>query len=338
MRIKINLLVSFLIFSVNTFCQQIGDGRALQIADFTIPLKSGAYQSSNAIGNNPDISYGGWQHLFVIRHSNDVNDYQLQLSSSYSINDRLFFRKLAGGLESMNPTWIELATRGANSFIGDQSINGNLGIGTNSPASKLHISNAGISGQLDYNLILQKTMVTDDNKSAVGLLFSTECCGPFGKSAIVHERTAGYGVGDLHFLNNNAIDRTNPTLVDSRMTISSNGNVGIGTTKPTSKLTVAGNINSREVKVTVDAGADFVFAEDYALPTLDSVDNYIKANKHLPEIASAAEMKKDGINLSEMNIKLLQKVEEQTLYIIEMNKQLQVVKEQIEQLKKSSSK
>lgn len=102
-----------------------------------------------------------------------------------------------------------------------------------------------------------------------------------------------------------------------------NGNVGIGTTNPTSKLTVAGNIASREVKVTVDAGADFVFENGYNLPTLDSVDKYIKENKHLPEIASEKEMQTNGLNLSEMNIKLLQKVEELTLYMIEQNKRLE---------------
>ncbi|MNQ57812.1 hypothetical protein D3C85_719810 [compost metagenome] len=112
-----------------------------------------------------------------------------------------------------------------------------------------------------------------------------------------------------------------------------NGNVGIGTTNPTSKLTVAGNINSREVKVTVDAGADFVFEKNYNLPSLESVDKYIKENKHLPEIASADEMKKDGINLSEMNIKLLQKIEEMTLYMIEMKRENEKQNEEIKNLK-----
>jgi len=116
-----------------------------------------------------------------------------------------------------------------------------------------------------------------------------------------------------------------------------NGNVGIGTANPTSKLTVAGNIASREVKVTVDAGADFVFEKNYNLPSLDSVDNFIKENKHLPEIASAAEMQKDGINLSEMNIKLLQKIEELTLYLIEMKKDNIKQNNEIDNLKKQLS-
>ncbi|WP_343616598.1 hypothetical protein [Flavobacterium sp.] len=110
-------------------------------------------------------------------------------------------------------------------------------------------------------------------------------------------------------------------------------NVGIGTTNPTSKLTVAGNIAAREVKVTVDAGADFVFEKDYSLQSLESVDKFIKENKHLPEIASAEEMKKDGINLSEMNIKLLQKIEELTLYSIQQNKKIEEQSKEIESLK-----
>ncbi|WP_070908792.1 DUF4200 domain-containing protein [Flavobacterium tructae] len=111
------------------------------------------------------------------------------------------------------------------------------------------------------------------------------------------------------------------------------GNIGIGTTNPTSKLTVAGNINSREIKVTVDAGADFVFENDYSLRSLDSVDKFIKENKHLPEIASADEMKKEGINLSEMNIKLLQKIEELTLYVIEQNKHMKELKSENQNFK-----
>jgi len=120
--------------------------------------------------------------------------------------------------------------------------------------------------------------------------------------------------------------------------IKGNGLVGIGTPNPSSLLTVAGNIASREVKVTVDAGADFVFDKNYDLPSLESVDKFIKENKHLPEIASAEEMKKDGINLSEMNIKLLQKIEEMTLYMIEMKKENEKQNKKISILEKKLKK
>ena len=82
MKIKIIILVTFLISSVNTYCQQIGDGLSPVITDFTIPIKSGTYNGINPIGTIPDISFqGGWQHLLVIRHPNPENSYQLQIAS-----------------------------------------------------------------------------------------------------------------------------------------------------------------------------------------------------------------------------------------------------------------
>ena len=111
------------------------------------------------------------------------------------------------------------------------------------------------------------------------------------------------------------------------------GNVGIGTTTPDYKLTVKGKIHSREVKVTATAGgADFVFEKEYDLPTLLEVEQFISKNKHLPEIASAKEMEKNGIHLAEMNIKLLQKIEELTLYTIEHQKKI----EKLSSLKKEN--
>jgi len=112
-------------------------------------------------------------------------------------------------------------------------------------------------------------------------------------------------------------------------------NVGIGTMNPTSKLTVAGNIASREVKVTVDAGVvpDYVFANDYKLKTLQEVEDYIKTNKHLPEIPSAQEIEKNGLMLAEMNMSLLKKMEEMTLYMIEIKKENEKMKKDIFNLK-----
>ena len=113
-----------------------------------------------------------------------------------------------------------------------------------------------------------------------------------------------------------------------KMRIQGNGNVGIGTTNPTSKLTVAGNIHAQEVKVTVNAGLvpDYVFANDYKLKSLDEVEDYIKQNSHLPEIPSASEIEKNGLMLAEMNLNLLKKIEELTLYMIEMKKEIEILK------------
>jgi hypothetical protein len=102
--------------------------------------------------------------------------------------------------------------------------------------------------------------------------------------------------------------------------------LGLGTTTPDQKLTVDGNWkNSRceEVRVDLIAGAvapDYVFEPTYNLLPLSEVETYIKANKHLPEVPSAKQMEEEGLNLKEMNLLLLKKVEELTLHLIEQSK------------------
>ena len=105
------------------------------------------------------------------------------------------------------------------------------------------------------------------------------------------------------------------------------GRVGIGVTNPDASLTVKGNIHAREVRVDLNGviAPDYVFKADYALRTLEEVDAYVKENSHLPEIPSAAEMESEGIELKEMNLKLLQKIEELTLYTIELNKRIKAL-------------
>ncbi len=100
--------------------------------------------------------------------------------------------------------------------------------------------------------------------------------------------------------------------------------VGIGTTNPDSKLTVKGKIHAEEVKVDLSVpGPDYVFKEDYDLRTLEETQNYIKEHGHLPNIPSAKEMEKNGVELGTMNMKLLEKIEELTLYTLEQQQQLQ---------------
>ena len=94
-----------------------------------------------------------------------------------------------------------------------------------------------------------------------------------------------------------------------------------------------GRIGAREVDVKTSSWADFVFAEDYALPSLDEVDAYIQKHHHLPDVPSEAEVLKEGIHLGEMQKVLLQKVEELTLYTIDLQEQLRAQQQEIERLK-----
>ena len=98
-------------------------------------------------------------------------------------------------------------------------------------------------------------------------------------------------------------------------------------------LNVAGTINAREVKIEINAGADFVFSSDYQLRSLSEVETFVKENRHLPEIPSEKQMVENGLNVNEMQIKLLQKIEELTLYVIEQNKQNKDQQKQIDELK-----
>jgi hypothetical protein len=117
----------------------------------------------------------------------------------------------------------------------------------------------------------------------------------------------------------------------SLMTIQKNGSVGIGTTSTNGYLlAVAGKIRSTEVTIEhIDDWYDCVFEEDYPLTPLAEIEQFVKQNKHLPEVPSEAEVKANGIDLGEMNAILLKKIEELTLHVIQQQKEIDALKQAI---------
>lgn len=116
------------------------------------------------------------------------------------------------------------------------------------------------------------------------------------------------------------------------MMLSESGKVGIGTAKMGEhRLAVEGSIGARKVKVELTTWSDFVFEKDYNLPTLQEVATHIAEKGHLKDIPSAKEVAENGIFLGEMNAKLLQKIEELTLYAIQQEKKIQQQEEKVQQ-------
>ncbi|MEN1786410.1 MAG: hypothetical protein AAGF77_14935 [Bacteroidota bacterium] len=122
--------------------------------------------------------------------------------------------------------------------------------------------------------------------------------------------------GNSLFVNNS----TNPT---SFFTYTNSGRFGIGTTTPDSELSVNGNIHAKEVTIDLIGWPDYVFTEEYTLPTLEGVRTHIQEKGHLPHMPSAKEVAENGVELGEMNKLLLEKIEELTLYILKQDKALQ---------------
>lgn len=129
-----------------------------------------------------------------------------------------------------------------------------------------------------------------------------------------------------------------------RMTVKNDGQVVIGSGitvfPPNYKLLVEGGILTEKLKVAPKtfqndwSWPDYVFSKSYKLNSLDSVENFINKNSHLPDVPSAKEIGSNGFDVAEMDAKLLRKVEELTLYVIEISKKEKENKEEVAVLKK----
>ncbi len=189
---------------------------------------------------------------------------------------------------------------------------GNVGIGTTAPGALLHISSSAASTDLK----LQNTAVNAYSEIN------------FTNDARTYRVIAPNG-GD-----SDKFQIYDSTAGLYRLTIDTFGNIGIGTTSPTDKLEVSGG----NIRVTggsfIDDGTtlnapDYVFEAGYPLMSLDELQAYLAQNKRLPNIPSAEEIRQNGLNLSQFQMKLLEKIEEMTLYALAQEEKIKSQQEQI---------
>jgi hypothetical protein len=169
--------------------------------------------------------------------------------------------------------------------------NGNVGIGTIVPSDKLEVKTIdGSYGIIHTNGTIKVGTYIGTN----GGWFGTKTNHP------------------LYFFTNDG---------SARMTVATNGNVGIGTTIPLYKLSVNGTIQTKEVRVET-GWADFVFEKNHSILSLYKLEIFITKNKRLPGIPTAADIRENGLAVGEIQTKMMEKIEELTLYIIEQQKQI----------------
>ncbi|NQX40224.1 hypothetical protein SAMN05421820_105107 [Pedobacter steynii] len=218
-------------------------------------------------------------------------------------------------------------------------VSGNVGIGVTAPADLLEINSGtvrkGITIKGDGTSgVFNDLVFTMNTKPAPALhkvntwIMSHRKDGYFTNSPIGESSLEFYALrtnsyyAPLSFKSNGDV-----ILVSNRNAVS--GNVAIGTTDTKGyKLAVNGNISAKEIKVEATVWPDYVFDAGHQVLSLRELEDYIKLHKHLPEIPSAAEVKKDGIALGEMNKMLLKKIEELTLYLIEKDKEISQLRNQ----------
>jgi len=189
--------------------------------------------------------------------------------------------------------------------------NNNVGVGTTAPDMKLSV-------QSDLKFITRFHSTSDDVMTGVRI-------GRSVSYADIVNLNDGLGIAPGSTSGNLALNTQNTSDV-SIFAHNTSKNVGIGTVTPGDwKLAVNGKIRAKEIKVET-GWSDFVFEEDYRLPTLEEVETYIKERGHLQDIPSAAEVEENGIFLGEMDAKLLQKIEELTLYTIQQEKEIERLK------------
>jgi trimeric autotransporter adhesin len=316
---------------------------------------------NSAIGNNANVGQNNLTNATAIGSKAFVNCSNcLVLGSVYGVNTAT--SSVNVGIGTTTPQAF-LEIKGASSLAFNPTIK--LVETSSYGYSRLHFTNTSAAGNSEFYIKARNTSVLADDRlsfqnsfSGVNMTITGEgkvgigvdnptnplsFPAQLGKKISLYPGTTGdagmdvwgselrlhsdYSGADITF---GYDDYTNGFT--ERMRIKGNGNVGIGIANPNEKLAVNGRIRSKEVFVEAAFWPDFVFDEKYSLPTLSEVEKFIAANKHLPNIPNANEVETNGQNLGDIQKKMLQKIEELTLYIIEQNKTIDAMQKRLQTL------
>ena len=201
---------------------------------------------------------------------------------------------------------------------------GKIGIGTTVPVSKLHIISNGNSGRSPNSNTSLFTESGGNNYLEIATPDN-------GERGVMFSNPTDGNSGGIYYYNKDMYFNTNSN--DRRMTILANGNIGIGTNTPNNKLDVKGIMRAEELMVET-GWADYVFEPEFKLKSLKEVEHFIKINKHLPDILPASTIQEKGLPVAAMTTKMMQKIEELTLYIIDQDKKILEIQKQLLNLKK----
>ena len=220
---------------------------------------------------------------------------------------------------SINKYPIQICTHNISRIFIDST--GYVGINTTLPRQMLHV--------VDGNILISRTSTRADGSTNGSILFGNEVTTqvPYGKWGI--EYLNQYIGNDLCQGLNFWRTSHNNQLLNFALFLCDDGNVGIGTSQPQAKLAVNGGILAKSIRISLESEywPDYVFFDGYEMMSLYELEEYINNNKHLPGVLSAEEVRGNGdIDLGEMNMALLRKIEELTRYVIELQKQIDTLK------------
>lgn len=215
---------------------------------------------------------------------------------------------------------------------------GNVGIGTTSPENKLHIKKGSSGSYYDQFA----TLIVEDNDGRIQVLASDAASNGAAisltnnsKTWTFHQKTSNGGNNRLDLGYYQALSDANIAgNQDIKMTALPNGNIGIGITEPTSRLSINGTTKTKEVIVTDQSSdwPDFVFNKGYKMQDLLELEAFVQSNKHLPGLPAGEEVELNGQHLGAIQAKLLQKIEELTLYTIEQQKRIEALEKKLQLL------